>query len=75
VCVVVKDHPSVLDELDLVHEDDQHTHFMSLLEGDMDTEDKLSELLLQEEGRVCGMAGHCCRLSVLMWLCGRRVPC
>lgn len=41
--VCVQDHPAIIAELDLVHEDDQHTHFVSLLEGDFDTEDKLSE--------------------------------
>ena len=33
----------MLKELDLVHEDDQHTHFMSLLDGEFDTEDMLSK--------------------------------
>ena len=42
VCVCLKDHPAVLQELDLVEEDDQFTHMLTLDDA-VDSEDMLSE--------------------------------
>ena len=51
----------VVKELDLVSEDDQITHLLSLTDEELDPEDKLSELLL-----------FCCCMH-MYGLC-RRVP-
>ena len=65
----------MIKELDLVHEDDQHTHFVSLLEGDFNTEDRLSESLCQEEleeNHSCACV--CVLLCVFVCACDRCVP-
>lgn len=45
MCVaVIQEHPAVLPELDLVHEDDQITHLLSLdSEEEYDSEEMLSK--------------------------------
>ncbi len=42
-CVLIQAHQAVLKELDLVNEDDQITHLLSLADEDYDPEDMLSK--------------------------------
>lgn len=62
--VPIQAHPAVLKELDLVNEDDQITHLLSLAEEDYDPEDMLSECI-----NVCTLELNYCPSPCCLQMC------